>query len=144
MTDLSPDAVERPAYLIRKHGGYYKPNSNGYTDSEILAGRYTLAEADSITHPNGQDGPRDGMTYIHENKLADPSWLAYAALSSQLEAANQRAKTLERLLLEARQWNWLDWYDDEKAMDDSELIYPKLWELDRKIDAALSTDTKGG
>jgi hypothetical protein len=102
MTDTTPAAVERPAYLIRKHGGYYKPNSEGYTDSAILAGRYTLAEAESITHPNGQDGPRDGMTYIHENQLADPSWLAYAALSSQLTAANQRAEMLANSLATAR------------------------------------------
>lgn len=91
VTDTSPAAVERPAYLIRKHGGYYKPNSQGYTGSAILAGRYTLAEAESITHPNGLDGPRDGMTYLHEGALKDDDWLAYAALSAQVAAANARA-----------------------------------------------------
>ncbi len=67
-------------YLIRKRGTYYRPNIQGYTGSAIIAGRYTLEEAVSITHPNGKDGPRDGMTYIHEDELDDEEWLAYAAL----------------------------------------------------------------
>lgn len=51
-------------YLICKYGGYYRPNCRGYTSSIDEAGRYTLAEAEKETHPNGADGPRDGMTYI--------------------------------------------------------------------------------
>ena len=73
------EQVERPAYLIRKYGGYYRPNSQGYTSSAILAGRYTLAEAESITHPNGLKGPRDGMTYIHEDEVMDEDWQAFRA-----------------------------------------------------------------
>ena len=54
MTDL---------YLIRKSGAYYRPNSQGYTTNIAEAGRYTLADAEAITHPNGPDGPRDHMSY---------------------------------------------------------------------------------
>lgn len=55
-------------YLIHKAGrGFYRPNSSGYTDNKLQAGRYTLEEARSISHPNGLDGPRDGMIYGHED-----------------------------------------------------------------------------
>ena len=51
-------------YLIHKAGrGWYRPDSCGYTLTESDAGRYSLEDAISITHPNGADGPRDGMTY---------------------------------------------------------------------------------
>lgn len=50
-------------YLIRKSGAWYRPNSAGYTNNIAEAGRYTLAEAIAITHPNGPDGPRDNMSY---------------------------------------------------------------------------------
>ena len=69
-----------PEYLIRKYGGYYRPNCRGYTDDFLAAGRYTLAEAERETHLNGPDGPRDGMTYIHQNDVKrdqyDPKTLA--------------------------------------------------------------------
>lgn len=51
------------AYLIRKRGAWYRPNSQGYTTTISHAGRYSLEEAIAITHPNGPDGPRDGMSY---------------------------------------------------------------------------------
>jgi len=53
-------------YLIIKRGFYYRPNSQGYTSSKAEAGRYTLDDAEDITHPNGPDGPRDEMHYILE------------------------------------------------------------------------------
>lgn len=62
MSDRQMVAVE-PMYLICKHGGYYRPNCQGYTSIIHEAGRYTLAEAISETHPNGPNGPRDGMYY---------------------------------------------------------------------------------
>ena len=80
-TTLSPTAVDvSPApdaggkddpavYLIRKYGGYYRPNCQGYTRFKEDAGRYTLAKAIRESHPNGPDGPRDGMTYIHEDDV---------------------------------------------------------------------------
>jgi len=69
-------------YLIRKQGCYYRPNERGYTTSAIQAGRYTRDEAEKITHPNGKDGPRDGMSVIHEDELLgiDEDWTAYSAL----------------------------------------------------------------
>lgn len=60
---------ERPAYLIRKRGAYYRPNAQGYTTSVSEAGRYTLADAVRHSHPNGPDGPRDGITYVHEDEV---------------------------------------------------------------------------
>jgi hypothetical protein len=57
------DGVTAPAYLICKRGVWYRPNSAGYTNNIAEAGRYTLAEAEAITHPNGPDGPRDNMSY---------------------------------------------------------------------------------
>ena len=62
------DTPEEPAYLICKYGGYYRPNRQGYTMHIHDAGRYSLKEAIRETHPNGPDGPRDGMKYI---SLAD-------------------------------------------------------------------------
>ena len=69
-------------YLIRKQGCYYRPNERGYTTSAIQAGRYTRDEAEKITHPNGKDGPRDGMSVIHEDELLgiDEDWTDYSAL----------------------------------------------------------------
>lgn len=59
---------EEALYLVCKYGMYYRPNAKGYTSSLAEAGRYTLAEAIRHSHPNGPNGPRDGITY----KLAPP------------------------------------------------------------------------
>lgn len=56
-------------YLIRKGGGYYRPDAAGYTTNVAEAGRYTLAEAIRHSHPKGPDGPRDGIDYM----LAPPA-----------------------------------------------------------------------
>ena len=103
-TDTSPEAVEKPKYLIKKRGVFYRPNSEGYTTSAILAGRYTLADAVAITHPNGHDGPRDGMIYIHEDDITDEDWIAYTALSAQLaEVTDEWEKEVAlRIVAEAR------------------------------------------
>ena len=68
---MASDLVERP-YLIRKQGYWYRPNASGYTDSAIQAGRYSLEEAECYTHPNGKNGPRDGMDYVHEKDVPCP------------------------------------------------------------------------
>lgn len=57
-------------YLIRKGGYFYRPNAQGYTTSKAEAGRYTLAEAWSHSHPNGPTGPRDGMDYMLDDEPA--------------------------------------------------------------------------
>ena len=64
-TDTSAEAV----YLIQKRGFYYRPDSSGYTSHADQAGRYTLEEAESITHPNGPDGPRDEMRFLHVSQV---------------------------------------------------------------------------
>ena len=87
MTDTSGDAVERAIYLVRKRGSYYRPNEQGYTTSVILAGRYTLSDAQKITYPNGPDGPRDAMTFVHEDDVSDDDFAAYRALLARAEAA---------------------------------------------------------
>ena len=101
MTELTDEAVKAlldgatPRFLIRKHGGYYRPNCQGYTSSAILAGRYTEAKAISETHPNGPNGPRDGMTYTSEDAITDEDFAAYIALREQRD-------DLARALLDAR------------------------------------------
>jgi len=88
-------------YLIRKHGAWYRPNCRGYTSSAIQAGRYTLAEAERYTHPNGKNGPRDSMDYVHEDDVADPDWLAYRELIAAL--ATMQAREAE-LVGEVARW----------------------------------------
>lgn len=83
---MTDEELNAPSYLIVKRGYYYRPNEQGYTSSAIQAGRYTLTEAEKITHPNGVDGPRDGMTFIHEDEVNDEDWKAYATLRAQLAA----------------------------------------------------------
>lgn len=51
------------AYYVRKNGYYCRPNAQGYTVVEAEAGRFTLDEAIRYSHPNGPDGPRDGIRY---------------------------------------------------------------------------------
>jgi len=50
-------------YWITKGGAYYRPKAQGYTRSKLEAGRFTLEEAIAYSHPNGPDGPRDGIRY---------------------------------------------------------------------------------
>lgn len=58
-----PKASATDLYLVRKHGAYYRPKAMGYTTNRAEAGRFTLDEAVSYSHPNGLCGPRDGITY---------------------------------------------------------------------------------
>lgn len=51
-------------YLIRKGGAYYRPNAAGYTNNVEEAGRYSLEDAIRHSHPNGPNGPRDGIDYM--------------------------------------------------------------------------------
>ena len=77
-------------YLIRKRGLWYRPNSRGYTTSAIQAGRYTRAEAENITHPNGLFGPRDDMSFVHEDECFDVDWKMYCSLAAQRDDALAR------------------------------------------------------
>lgn len=82
---------DEACYLIRKGGAWYRPNSRGYTTSAIQAGRYTLKDAEDITHPNGPVGPRDGMFYVHVSEVRDDDLaevLRLSAAVADLTAAN--------------------------------------------------------
>ncbi len=60
-------------WLISKAGrGWYRPDAQGYTAFVRDAGRYTLDEATRHSHPNGPDGPRDGITIHHISTLSEP------------------------------------------------------------------------
>lgn len=57
-------------YLIHKSGrGWYRPGAKGYTLNADEAGRFTHSEAKRWTHPNGPEGPRDGLTFKHESDV---------------------------------------------------------------------------
>ena len=81
---------EESAYLIRKGGAWYRPDSAGYTNNAHEAGLYTLEEADKITHPNGPRGPRDGMSYHHRDTVP-----ALALRAADHPAVVVRVKPLE-------------------------------------------------
>ena len=73
MTDQIKSGGGEAIYVICKYGGYYRPNAAGYTNDVTQAGRYTLAEAISHSHPNGPDGPRDGITYHLAPEVSAPA-----------------------------------------------------------------------
>lgn len=59
-------------YLIRKGAYWYRPNAQGYTANVNEAGLFTYEDAVAYTHPNGPDGSRDGLSYIHRNEVQRP------------------------------------------------------------------------
>ena len=73
MTDQIKSGGGEAIYVICKYGGYYRPNAAGYTNDVTQAGRYTQAEAISHSHPNGPDGPRDGITYHLAPEVRTPA-----------------------------------------------------------------------
>ena len=83
-------------YLISKNGMYYRPDSAGYTSAKSEAGRYSLCGAISITHPNGLDGPRDGMRYMHESEVKDRR--ADLPATDEQAFANEKVKALVEAL----------------------------------------------
>ena len=91
------ELVER-CYLINKRGLWYRPNSQGYTSAAIEAGHYTKEEAEAITHPNGIDGPRDGMFYVHIDEVKCPHLAAHRARLTEIEAENARLRDREAYL----------------------------------------------
>lgn len=76
-------------FLIRKGGYFYRPNAQGYTANPNEAGRFTFSEAWDYSHPNGEYGPRDGITFIHESDVDSP------AATAQAEAASLRDRVAE-------------------------------------------------
>ena len=86
------------AFLIFKRGrGWYRPESQGYTAFKFDAGRYTEQEAIAITHPNGPDGPRDGMSYRHESEVRDAPSAHIEELEAKLAKAVEALENLARL-----------------------------------------------
>ena len=100
-------------YVICKYGGYYRPNAAGYTNDVTKAGRYTLAQAISHSHPNGPDGPRDGITYHLAPEVSTP---AKAGEDGVREAGRlQRLLNIRDRQLKQCRAKWLD--AARKALD---------------------------
>jgi len=104
---MSDDLVKREFLVFKAGRGWYRSESQGYTNFKFDAGRYTEKEAISITHPNGEDGPRDGMYYRHESEVRDYVSDRIEALESSLsemrrmrEAAVRHAEKAEAKLEE--------------------------------------------
>ncbi|WP_291728767.1 hypothetical protein [Leisingera sp. F5] len=63
-------AQQETGYLIHKDGrGWYCPGAQGYTLHADEAGRFTHSDAFAYSHPNGPNGPRDGITFKHESEV---------------------------------------------------------------------------
>lgn len=61
--------MQQHGYLVFKQGrGYYRDGARGYTLNVNEAGRFSLEDAVRYSHPNGPNGPRDGITYKHESE----------------------------------------------------------------------------
>lgn len=95
-------------YLIFKSGrGYYRPEAQGYTLSADDAGRFSLEDAITYSHPNGPDGPRDGITYKHESEIQRASdcenELRIGDLARENKALREGSETLSQELAAARE-----------------------------------------
>jgi len=108
-------------YVITKGGYYYRPNAQGYTTDVEQAGRFTLHEAIQYSHPNGPDGPRDGIDYT-------------PAPPATFDVARENARL--RVEVEAKS-QWIERLDREVAAKDAELatlrvalIAAKTWHED--------------
>lgn len=103
LTEAQRAAMPETGWLIYKAGrGYYRPNAQGYSSSPLEAGRYTRETALSYSHPNGLDGPRDGMSIIHESKLPPPVESQSPALIAALSERNALKAENERLREEVK------------------------------------------
>lgn len=137
----SPASVEpvEAKYLICKGGAYYRPNAQGYTRNRAKAGRYTLEEAISYSHPNGPDGPRDGITYELDTAPPSPGFgggdlreAIHKALSSELGDTYDCGRV------------WDAWHVGTMGEDDFTPVNDRVDEITETILAALSHDQRGG
>lgn len=129
----APASVEpvEAKYLICKGGAYYRPDAQGYTRNKAEAGRYTLEQAISYSHPNGPYGPRDGITYELDTAPPSPGFGG---------GDLREADSILRELVEAV--NHASWSDNgavEKAMTRA-----AEYVIDHPPLAALSHDQRGG
>ena len=109
LVDFVQALKEGREYFIIKRGLYYRPDNCGYTDRPILAGLYTKEDAINTSHPNGPDGPRDGMFCKHHSEVGDSDWLAFKVLvdANQNQAARiaELEEKLDKLALMAETAN---------------------------------------
>lgn len=94
-------------YLIHKSGrGWYRPEAEGYTLEVDEAGRFTHADAFNSSHPNGPDGPRDGITFKHESEVQGGSNcekdLRIHDLVTERDTLREAQEELSGLLSDAR------------------------------------------
>jgi hypothetical protein len=61
--------MERVWLIFKAGRGWYRPKQAGYTKNPADAARYTWDQAWQLSHPNGPDGSRDGMTIYRETEL---------------------------------------------------------------------------
>lgn len=83
-------------YLIVKRDLYYRPNAQDYTGIKDEAGRYSLEEAISHTHPNGADGPCDGLSYVAEEDAPEYRNACYTDLMARHAGEKITRLTRER------------------------------------------------
>lgn len=93
-------------YLIFKCGrGYYCAEAKGYTLNADEAGRFSLEDAIAYSHPNGPDGPRDGITYQHESEVQRgsdcESELRISDLTRERDELREAKETLSQELADA-------------------------------------------
>lgn len=105
MTKIDREGVPAHGWLIHKAGrGWYRAEAKGYTAHPSEAGRYSYSDALSYSHPNGMDGPRDGLTIKHESELPqlkpDPKDEEIRALRVQLNKAEARVEETRALALQ--------------------------------------------
>ncbi|MES2289251.1 MAG: hypothetical protein V4530_05885 [Pseudomonadota bacterium] len=131
------------AYVILKDGCYYRPNAAGYTTELAKAGRYTLAEAIAHSHPNGPDGPRDGISYEWDTRIGDERGVSGTGTSLQpdwkrdFEAMEHRARELSKVIVQhlGGGSEWFSRVGDEFYAD-PEIIRAELQR--RKSDAFIT------
>lgn len=115
--------VKGQGWLIHKAGrGWYRPNAQGYTLNPAEAGRYSKEEALRYSHPNGHDGPRDGMTIKHESEVAGalPSPMTDRE-RTLVEAADMQKRLAElesmnKVITESHKWLYGETQRLERAL----------------------------
>ena len=135
-TPTSPTDQVEAAYLIRKGAYWYRPNAAGYTGRAHEAGRYTREEAYSYSHPNGPDGPRDGIDFLHISEVP-----ALASVPAPDKAVDWRKLAINLAMREA------DYRLNHDVHGDGDMKAGRAWDKmrqsgDRIREAALTSTDK--
>ena len=96
MTTDATQVDSRLEFVVRKGGYFYRPKAEGYTQNIDEAGLFTELDAWRHSHPNGKDGPRDGLTYHHKSEFPSTT----ATLTAQVEALTAERDALWEALAE--------------------------------------------